>query len=211
MIPSEETSGAPLDQEATLTVDDLGRSLKGTAALVNRRPDALAAFDVSGAGFRRSFLAVLLTVPAMVVSVGLVRTGAGLDVEGWALLDDHAVVAATALAHLGSFLALPAAMAFVLRGTAYGERFVPFVIATNWISAYGALALSVPGALFLMRIETAPLSVLFTCAFAVIAIQAQWWAARLTLGLDGRQAAAVAALGLLLDLSASGALSGVVG
>lgn len=194
-----------------MTVDDLGRSLKGTAALVNRRPDALAAFDVTGAGFRRSFLAVLLTVPALVVSVGLVRAGAGLDVEGSALLDDAAIVAATALAHLASFLALPAAMAFVLRGTGHADGFVPFVVATNWISVYGALALGIPGALFLMRIETAPLSILFTAAFAVIVLQAQWSAARLTLGLDGRQAGAVAALGLLLDLSVSGTLSAVIG
>jgi len=56
-----------------VTADEVGRSLRGTVDLLNQRVEGLQAFDFSETSFWRSFSAVLLTLPAYVVSLSLER------------------------------------------------------------------------------------------------------------------------------------------
>ena len=184
-----------------VSADEFGRSLRGAAALMGRRRDALAAFDTSLDGFVRSFAAIVWTLPAFVVSLGLARRAAGLDVAGAALFADLRMTVVVGTAHLATFLAVPVAMVFVARALSLGPRYAPFVVATNWISVFGSLVLAVPGALLLMDLETVPLTFLFTIAFGVIVLQAQWFAARITLGIGMVAAALLTASGLVLDIA----------
>ena len=189
-----------------VTVEEVGRSLRGAAALVTRRPDALAAFDVSKVGFSRSFLAFLFTIPALVVAIAFVRLELGLSVEGLAVFDNLPLVAAVSAAHLTSLVALQFAMAFILRGGVLAPRYAAFVIATNWIAAFGSLAVSVPSALYLMGLEPRPLAALLTLAFGAIVLEAQWFATKITLGVRSGMAASVVLLGLSLHFVIYGLL-----
>jgi hypothetical protein len=194
-----------------VTVEEVGRSLRGAAALISRRPDALAAFDITGRGFTRSFAAFVFTIPAFVVAVALERRGLGLDVEGLAVFDHLPLLALVGVAHLGSLAALQLAMAYVLRGGALAMRYVPFAIATNWIAIFGNLALALPAALFLMGLEPRGLVPLITIAFGAILLEAQWFATKVTLGVGSRMAAAVVLLGLSLQVVIYGLLRGLLG
>ncbi len=194
-----------------VTVEEVGRSLRGAAALISRRPDALAAFDITDRGFTRSFAAFVVTIPAFVVAVALERRGLGLDVEGLAVFDHLPLLALVGVAHLASLAALQLAMAYVLRGGALAMRYVPFAIATNWIAIFGSLALALPAALFLMGLEPRGLVPLITIAFGAILLEAQWFAAKVTLGVGSRMAAAVVLLGLSLQVVIYGLLRGLLG
>lgn len=187
-----------------VSAEEFGRSLRGTAALMGRDRDALAAFDTSLKGFVRSFAAIVWTLPAFVVSVGLARRAAGLDVEGAALFEDPWMTAVVGAAHLATFLAMPIAMVVIALALSLGPRYVPFVVATNWISVFGSLILAAPGALLLMGFETVPLTLLFTIALGVIVFQAQWFATRITLGIGPGAAALLTASGLVLELAVAG-------
>ena len=193
-----------------VTVEEVGRSLRGTAALITRRPDALSAFDVSAAGFSRSFAAFVFTIPALVVAVALQRRGMGLDVEGLAVFDHVPLVVSVGLAHLASLAALQAAMAFVLRGSPLAPRFAALAIATNWIAVFGSLAVSVPSALYLMGLEPRAFAALLTLAFAAIVLEAQWFATKVTLGVSSGVAASVVLLGLSLQVVIYGLLQGLL-
>lgn len=182
-----------------VTADELKRCLRGAAAFLNRRPDALAQFEISARAFWRSFLAVGLTIPAYVVELGLERRHLGLAPAG--IFDDLGVSALVAAGHVLAFVALPAAMAVVAYRTVLASRFVPFVIVWNWLTVFASLALAVPGALMLIGFLTPGVAVLLAVAFGVIVCFVQWHATRVTLCVDRVFAAAVTALGLALTLS----------
>lgn len=187
-----------------VSADDVSRSLRGAAGLLNRRADALGAFDASSRGFAGSFWAVALTVPAFVVSLALQRRELGLDVTGRALFDDTSIALAVGCGHIAGFLAFPLAMVFVLRRSTVEDRCVPFVVATNWVAVFGSFILAVPGVLYLFGLETEALTKLFTIGFGAIVVHAQWFAAKATLRVGGGRAALVAGLWILLRLSVSG-------
>lgn len=184
-----------------VTADEVVRSLRGTAALLNRRAEALRAFDFSETGFWHSFGAVVLTLPAFVVTLALERRRLGLALPGRSLLEDHGLVALVALAHVAAFVALPVAMIWIARRLGLGRRYVPFVIVTNWTSVVALSVLSVPAILLLLGWATPAHAVLFSLAFAVIVLRLQWFGTKLTLGVSNRLATAIVTLGALFNLA----------
>ena len=189
-----------------VTADDVTRSLRGTAALLNRRPDGLRSFDFSEAGFWHSFGAIVLTLPAFVVTLALERRRLGLALPGRSLVDDNGLLALVALAHVAAFLALPVAMVWIVRRLELQRRYVPFVIVTNWISVVGLTVLSVPALLLLLGWATPSLSVLFAIGFGAVMVRLQWFATKVTLGVSNGVAATIVALGLVLNLAIAAAL-----
>jgi len=188
-----------------VTADEFTRSLRGVAAFLNRRPDALRDFEISVAGFWRSFAAIGFTAPAYVVALALVRRQLGLDVAGSELFDDAGLMLTVAFGHVAGFVALPLVMILIARQLDLGARYVPFVIVSNWLQVFGSFALAVPGALLLAGWETPSLTMLFTTGFAAVLLHVQWFVTRVTLSVGGVLAACITALGLALSL-----LSGVL-
>lgn len=182
-----------------LTADEVSRSVRGTLDLLNRRAEGLRAFDMSEAGFWRSFGAIWLTLPVFVVELALERQRLGPLGPAAALLDMSRVTLAVAAGHVASFVALPLAMIWISRKLGLGRVYAPFVVVTNWIGAAGATLLSVPAILLLVGWATPSLAALFTFGFAVIVLRVQWFATKTTLGVSGGLAAAIVTLGVLLD------------
>jgi hypothetical protein len=182
-----------------VSADEFGRSLRGTAALLNRRADGVAAFDTSIEGFWRSFWAIGLTLPAYVVALALERHRLGLDAA--ALFADPGLLLRVAVAQVASFVAMPLAMIPIARRLGWEAGYVPYVVVTNWIGVFGSFVLSLPGLLYLTGFETAPLTGLFTIGFAAILLHLNWFAAKVTLGVGGLAAILVTGLSLALDLS----------
>lgn len=178
--------------------EDVSRSLRGTAALLNRRVEGLNAFDFSFEGFWRSFAAIGLTLPAFVITLALERQRLGLSPGS--LFDDPRMGIVVALGQIADFAALPLAIIPIARLMQLRTRYVAFVVVSNWISVFGLLFLSLPGLLLLIGWETPPLTSLFLCGFGIIVLRLQWFAAKVTLGVSGDIAAALVALGLMLDL-----------
>ena len=184
-----------------VSADEFGRSLRGTAALLNRRPEGLAAFNVSEAGFWRSFAAILLTLPAYIVALALERHRLGLDAGGAFLFSDPGLAVRLAAGQVASFVAMPLAMIPIARRFGWGERYVPFVVVMNWAGVFGSLLLALPGVLYLVGFETAGLTDLFSLACIALLLHLSWFVARVTLKTGPVAAAAITLLGLGLDLA----------
>jgi hypothetical protein len=194
-----------------VSADECGRSLRGMAALLNRKEEGVAAFDTSEAGFWRSFAAIGLTLPAYIVALGLERHRLGLDITGAALFADPSLAFRVAVAQVASFVAMPLAMIAVARRFGLGAGYVPYVVVSNWVGVFGSFMLSLPGLLFLMGFETAPLTGLFTLAFAAILLHLNWFTAKVTLGIGAGAAAAITALSLGLDLAIEAGIGTLAG
>ncbi len=195
-----------------VSADEFGRSLRGTTGLVSRRADALSLFGTDRAALLRALSAIGLTLPALVVTLALERRSLGLPVVGpGALLDDAVLAAAVATGHVAAFLVPLAALLWVVRGTPSASRFVPWAVVTTWISVCGSFALALPGALYLMNLESAEFTALLTCAFTALVLQAQFFATRLTFGVGPGVAGGIVLLGLLADLGLGSLVRGLVG
>ncbi len=194
-----------------VTAEDVSRSLRGTVALLNRRMEGVRAFDMSEAGFWRSFGAIWLTLPAFVVMVALERRRLGLAQDGGPLLEASGLTALVALGHLAVFLAMPLAMIGIARRLGLTARYVPFVIVTNWIMAVEILVLAVPGSLLLVGWATPGLAGFFAACFLVVLLRVHWFAAKATLGVSGSVAAGITVLGIGLTLTIAGAVDALAG
>jgi hypothetical protein len=182
-----------------VTADEVNRSFKGALDLLNSRVEGLKAFDMSERGFWRSFAAIWLTLPAYVVSLAFERLRLGLIQPDRTLLDSLWIDLVVALGHVAGFVALPVAMVWIARSVRLTDRYVPFVIVTNWINVLGLLVLSVPAMLLLLGWATPSLASLFGLAFSIIVLRLQWFATKASLDLSGLAAFAVVLLGLVLN------------
>ncbi|TGD96928.1 hypothetical protein [Methylobacterium nonmethylotrophicum] len=181
-----------------VSADEVTRSLRGTAGLIGRRPDALRHFDVSERGFWRSFGAIWLTAPAVTVALALERGAGSAPFQL-----DH-VTASVLAAVVAGFLAVPLAMIAVLRRLNRTRAYVPFVVVTNWCLAAGLAALALPGCLLLLDLATPGLAALDAGAFVVVMLWLHARAARAILGLAGPAAA-------LVTLACFGLIAGIAG
>ncbi|AWB24392.1 hypothetical protein DA075_28885 [Methylobacterium currus] len=181
-----------------VSADEVTRSLRGTAGLIGRRPDALRHFDVSERGFWRSFGAIWLTAPAVTVALALERGAGAAPFQ----LDHVTVSVVTGL--VAGFLAVPLAMIAILRRLDRRRAYVPFVVVTNWCLAAGLAVLALPGSLLLLDLATPGLAALDAAAFLVVLLWLHARAARAILGLPAPVAA-------LVTLACFGLVAGMAG
>jgi len=193
-----------------VTADEVNRSFKGTIDLLNSRVEGLKAFDMSERGFWRSFAAIWLTLPAYIVSLAFERLRLGLIQPDRTLLDSLWIDVVVALGHVAGFIALPVAMIWVTRAFRLTDRYVPFVIVTNWITVAGLLVLSLPAMLLLLGWATPALASLFALAFSIIVLRLQWFATKATLRVPGLVAFAIVLLGLVLNSLVGTAMRGLL-
>jgi len=194
-----------------VTADEVSRSFRGSLHLLHSRTEGPQSFDLSEAGFWRSFSAIGLALPAYVVTVAVERQRLGILGSDQAVLGSLWLDALVALGYGASFLALPIAMIGISRRLGLTDRYVSFVTVTNWIAVLGLLTLSIPGILLLIGWATPELSTFFTLAFAVLLVRTQWFATKTTLGVSGGSALAVVLLGLGLNAAIAGAMQALIG
>jgi hypothetical protein len=193
-----------------LDANEVARSLRGTTALIQRRPEGIREFDISLHGFLRSFSAILLTLPAFVVLTQAMGHRTGADPHP-VLLSDPAVTVMAALAHVGMFLAAALTMIPVARRLGLTDRYVPFVVAANWAAAVKITLYALPQLLLVIDWATPGLASLFTTAVAVVALNLLFVIARVTLQVGPWLALGIAGGLLMLDAAIAKALAMAVG
>lgn len=120
---------------------EIDRGIRGALRLARRDPDAMASFDLSIAGFYRSFLAALVTAPAY-----LLQAAGSLSQGPWPSSPDGPVSGfylgfSEALSYAIGWLVFPLAAIPLTRLTGLTARYVPLVVASNWAGVVQALAL----------------------------------------------------------------------
>ncbi|HLN07448.1 MAG TPA: hypothetical protein VK281_00550 [Xanthobacteraceae bacterium] len=192
-----------------LTLDEVIRSLKGSFRLIQREADGFRAFDISIAGFWRSFAAIVLTLPAFVALLAERRLDAGPMVGG--LFDDAGLVLREVLIFIACWIAFPLVMIGFVRLMGLERRYVGYVVAYNWSTVIAAFVLAFPAALHVLGLATPALAGFYTAAFGVIVVQYRWFLARTALCITSWLAGLVVGLDLLVNVAITWGVGTLVG
>ncbi|MER8912895.1 transporter [Mesorhizobium sp. M0761] len=126
-----------------LSVDETSSSLNGAWRLMLGKADGLRLLDLSADGFWNSFFAIVVAAPAMIV--GWVGTANEIG-DPNAFAGRLGMLVRLATVDLGSWLLPLVVLALVASRAGIGDRFVHYVVASNWASAITAWML-LPSAL----------------------------------------------------------------
>jgi hypothetical protein len=123
------------------STDEISQNLAGAWQVMNGRSSGLVQLDVSIEGFWRSFGAIILSVPVLVLLL-LSRDRIAVDLEepsGTGL-----PVIAQATVWLVEWVLFPIVLAVVARPIGVARNYVPFIVARNWASVLVMAAYAVP-------------------------------------------------------------------
>lgn len=115
------------------TGEEIQRYLFGAWRMMLGRADGLRLLDLSADGFWNSFFAVVVSAPALAVGwVGLARQA---DPDPADIADRIGVLLRLATMDLAAWILPLIALALAARPAGIADRFVAYVVATNWASA----------------------------------------------------------------------------
>ena len=115
-----------------LSADETQSALLGAWRLMLGKADGFRLLDLSADGFWNSFFAIVVALPAMIVSwVGIANEIGDPD----AVAGRFGMLVRLAVIDLGTWVLPLAALAVVGRRAGIGGRFVHYVVASNWASA----------------------------------------------------------------------------
>lgn len=187
--------------------EDIQRSLSGAWRLMMGKPDGLRLLDITADGFWNSFFAIVVALPPFAI--------------GWiALADDLAampdiaggrasLVLRLALVDLGAWLVPLAALGFAASTIGIRDRYVHYVVATNWASAIVVWLMLPPSLLRLFAPATQDLASGVSLGLFVITLFLSWRVTNAAIGKGpayatgifvGMIVASLAVLFLLQDL-----------
>ena len=114
-------------------IEDIQRYLTGVWLMMTGRPDGIRLLDLSADGFWNSFFAIVVALPALIVGwAGVVNDlGAEPDVFG----SPVSILLRLAVVDVGTWLLPLALLAVVAPYAGISDRFVHYVVASNWASA----------------------------------------------------------------------------
>ncbi len=118
-----------------LSADETSSSLNGAWRLMLGKADGLRLLDLSADGFWNSFFAIVVAAPAMIV--GWVGTANEIG-DPNAFAGRFGMLIRLATIDLSSWLLPLVALALVASRAGIGDRFVHYVVASNWASAITA-------------------------------------------------------------------------
>ena len=113
-----------------MTVEELRQGIHGALRLMLGRSDGLHMLDISADGFWNSFYAIFLALPPL--AFGWISVAADFaDGE----MSRGGVLFRLAFVDIGSWLLPIVLLAFAAKPAGIGDRFVHYVVASNWGSA----------------------------------------------------------------------------
>lgn len=135
-----------------LAGEEIQKNLSGAWRLMLGKPDGLRLLDLTADGFWNSFFAILIAAPALIV--GWVGVSGELALQPMVDASRFSIVLRLALIEIGAWILPLVAFALVARRVGVGDRFVHYVVASNWTSAIIAWVM-LPAALAHMLLPAA--------------------------------------------------------
>ncbi|WP_127520259.1 transporter [Mesorhizobium sp. Z1-4] len=170
------------------SADDIQNYLGGVWKLMNGRSEGLRQLDLSIDGFWNSFFAIFVALPALGVGwVSFANELAGGDPFAYRLW----ILAKLAVIDLISWVGPIILFAAVAKPVGLIDRFVPYVVASNWASAAFAWLLLPPALIDLFWPESVELTDLISLVAVILTLVLAW---RLTNTVIARGAAVATAV-----------------
>ncbi|MER8674554.1 MULTISPECIES: transporter [unclassified Mesorhizobium] len=181
-----------------LSVDETSSSLNGAWRLMLGKADGLRLLDLSADGFWNSFFAIVVAAPAMIV--GWVGTANEIG-DPNAFAGRLGMLIRLATVDLGSWLLPLVVLALVASRAGIGDRFVHYVVASNWASAITAWML-LPSALIRLFLPSGnPVAELVWLALVVLSLVLSWRMTNAAIGKGAAVGSAVFAGMLVVSLA----------
>lgn len=181
-----------------LSVDETSSSLTGAWRLMLGKADGLRLLDLSADGFWNSFFAIVVAAPAMIV--GWVGTANEIG-DPNAFAGRLGMLIRLATVDLGSWLLPLVALALVASRAGIGDRFVHYVVASNWASAITAWML-LPSALIRLFLPSGnPVAELVWLVLVVLSLVLTWRMTNASIGKGAAVGSAVFAGMLVVSLA----------
>jgi hypothetical protein len=171
-----------------MSAEDIQRYLTGAWRLMAGRPDGMMLLDLSADGFWNSFAAILLALPPLGLTWIASAGDMVLGIEG---ASRAGIVARLAVADIGGWILPIVGLALVARPAGIADRFVAYVVATNWGSVL-IVWLMVPAAIVRsIAPDAGEFAMLLSLVMFILSMALTW---RLTTMAIGRGAAAGSAV-----------------
>ncbi|SFU18320.1 transporter [Mesorhizobium sp. YR577] len=146
--------------------DDIQRYLAGAWRLMMGKRDGVALLDLSADGFWNSFFAIVIALPPLFV--GWAGTASELGADPMASSSRFSYFLRLAAVDLGAWVLPLVALAFIAPMAGIRDRFVHYVVATNWASVI--LSWLVLPAALLRLFTTADSQLVVAASFAVFVL-----------------------------------------
>ncbi|MEP1515548.1 MAG: transporter [Nitratireductor sp.] len=177
------------------SAQDIQTYMTGAWRLMMGKPEAIRLFDLSADGFWNSFYAIVVAVPALTVGwasfAGDFAVGAG---------GRFGIVFLLGVIDLATWVLPLIVLALVAKPLGVGDRFVPYVVASNWGSAL-LIWLMLPATLVRLLAPGADeLAALLSLAAFLVTMALSWRQTNAVIDRGAGLASAVFALMLALSI-----------
>lgn len=152
--------------------DNLQQYLTGAWRLMMGREDGLDLLDISSDGFWNSFFAIVLAAPALIVSWVVYANEIAIVTDD--LTWRFGIVLRLAVADLAAWLVPIAGLALVAGPAGIGDRFVHYVVASNWGSVITVWLVVPPSLIELAGYQAEGAVALLTLVLFVVALVLGW-------------------------------------
>jgi hypothetical protein len=134
------------------SIEEIQQYLTGAWRMMTGKPDGLKLLDISADGFWNSFFAIVVALPALIV--GWASVANEIAAEPAVTASRFSLLLRLAFVDLSTWVLPLAALALAARPAGIADRFVHYVVSSNWGSALivwimlppALLRLVVPGA-----------------------------------------------------------------
>lgn len=161
-------------------VENIQTYLTGAWHMMSGKPEGLRRLDISSDGFWNSFFAIVVAAPVMLI--GWIAVAGDLSGADAAFGTRLGLIARLALVDIGTWVLPYAGLAAVAGHAGVGDRFVHYVVASNWGSAI-LIWLMLPA--FLIQLfgpETNDLATVVALGIFIVSLALSWRLTNAALG-----------------------------
>jgi hypothetical protein len=189
-----------------VTLDELRRGIGGAYRLMIGRSDGLELLDISADGFWNSFYAILLALPPLALSWASVAAdfADGTTSRG-------GVLSRLAVVDIGCWVLPIVLLAFAARPAGIGDRFVHYVVATNWGSVLLVWLMVPAAAMRMVAPQAVELASFLSFVLFIVSQVLVWRLTTLAIGKGAAVGSAVYAAMFAVSLVTLFALQSLVG
>jgi len=190
---------------AFLTRDEIVRSLTGAWHVFLDRPDADRYFDLSVTGFWRSFRAIVLVLPAYVLSA--LTTWTTLPKE----MDSTTFFVARTISLAIDWVAFAVVLALVADRLRVSGTYSAYIIVRNWASVIATAPFGIVSVLFIAGVIGQDIAATLSLAVLFIVLRYNYIVARRVLQVGMPLAIGIVVADFILSLAIDAGISGLFG
>lgn len=193
-----------------LSVENIQQYLIGAWRTMNGKVDGMRMLDLTADGFWNSFYAIVVGLPAMIVS----WLGIALEIEQASDADSFSrvgMMARLAVVDLGAWLLPLVALAAVASWVGVADRFVHYVVASNWASAIIVWLMLPPSLLRITAPDLSGVSALLSLLIFLASLVLTWRMTNVAIGKGAAVATAIFVGMFVVSLVVLFALQGMLG